>query len=81
MSEEDHFIRRNQLRFATQDCKRFIATCEELALTLPNLGEFPLCSGVASTGLLRQSGACRCQLNILVVVAATQKILSFRQRF
>ena len=39
MSKEDHFIRGNQIGFAAQDCKRFITTCKELALTLTNLGE------------------------------------------
>ena len=79
MSEKDHFIRRD--RFGSDAGPQALhRDVRGLALTLPNLGEFPLRPGVASTGLLRQSGTCRCQLHILVVVAATQKILSLRQR-
>ena len=81
VSEKGYFVWGDQLRFTTQDCQRFVALCEELALTLPNLGEFPLRSGVASTGLLREPGARRCQLDILVVVTTTEKILAFWERF
>ena len=41
-------------------------------------GEFPLRPRITSTGLLRQSSTRRCQLDILVVVAAAEKILSLR---
>jgi hypothetical protein len=79
MGKKSDVVRSNQLDFTTEDCKCFVATCEEPTLTLSNPGEFSLRSGVTSTGFLREPGACCSQINILIVVATAKKIFSFWQ--